>query len=361
MDLDRIRKGAAPATAVMAADDAYAGASQTMVAPPPVPPAAARPAPPPPPPRRVWPWLLAILLLLVVAALGGFAFFDLGNSGKRNDAGSTTGAATVTVQSVIGFDAATAQQVLQKQNLVPVTEEAFSSKPAGTVAKQEPVAGTVVQAGSQVTITVSKGADVVSVADVTGKTYDAAKSILTGDDFKVKKKSQSDDTIPKDQVISQDPPAGTQAQRGSTVVLTVSSGPAAVSVPALINISQAAATQQLTDLGLQTSVVQASSTVYRKGRVSAQDPAAGTSVQKGDTVQITVSTGPPPVAVPDVVGKTQASAEAALSNKGLRDTVQTVPVLDPAQDGIVQASDPPAGEQVAPGTTVVISVGKFGP
>jgi serine/threonine-protein kinase len=360
MDLDRIRKGAAPAaaTAVMAAGGAYA-ASQTMVAPPPVPPDAATRPPSQPPPRRTWPWLLAIILGIIVAALAGWLFFDLGNNSKGGGSGTT--AATVAVQDVRGFSAASAASALQKQGLVVDQAQAFSDKPQGTVADQNPPAGTVVDVGSTVTITISKGQDLVAVDDVTGKTYDAAKSILTGNDFKVKKKSQSDDTIPKNQVISQDPPGGTQAQRGSEVVLVVSSGPAAVTVPPLINVKQADATAQLTQLGLQTAVVQAASTVYKEGRVSAQDPAAGQQVAKGSTVTITVSTGPPPVTMPDVTGKTQASAEAELTNDGLKFTTETVPVTDPSQDGIVQATDPVAGTSVKPGSTVVLQVGHFGP
>jgi eukaryotic-like serine/threonine-protein kinase len=361
MDLDRIRKGAPPAaaTAVMAADAAYAAASRTMVAPPPVPPDAAARPPSSPPPRRTWPWLLAIGLGILVAALAGYLFLDLG--GSSGGGGTATTTSTVAVQDVRGFSAASAASALQKQGLVVEQAQAFSDKPQGTVADQNPPAGTVVDVGSTVTITISKGQDLVAVEDVTGKTYDAAKPILTGDGFKVKKKSQSDDTIPKNQVISQSPAGGTQAQRGSEVVLVVSSGPAAVTVPVLINMKQADATQALADLGLQTSVVQAASTVYKAGRVSAQDPASGQQVPKGSTVTITVSTGPPPVDVPDVTGKTQASAEATLTNDGLKVTTETVPVTDPSQDGIVQATDPAAGTSVKPGSTVVLQVGHFGP
>ena len=57
-----------------------------------------------------------------------------------------------------------------------------------------------------------------------------------------------------------------------------------MTVPVLINMKQADATQALADLGLQTAVVQAASTVYKAGRVSAQDPASGQQVPKGSTV-----------------------------------------------------------------------------
>jgi serine/threonine-protein kinase len=357
MDLDRIRKGAAPAaTAVMAGEEAYA--SRTMVAaPPPVAPDALR-TPPPPPPRRTWPWLVAIGLGILVAALAGWLFTDLGSSGSNG--GGSTSIALVTVKDVRGFQADTAQSTLEAQGLKVVQTQAFSSDPAGTVSAQDPAAGTPVAPNTQVTLTVSKGLEMVEVTDVTGQTYSDASHALKADGFKVSKQTQPDPTVPKDQVISQNPPGGTQAQKGSKVTLIVSSGPSNVSVPSVVNMRQADAQAALSAAGLTSTVKQAPSTAFAAGHVISQSPSAGTSVAPQSNVTITVSTGPPPVDVPNVVGMSEADAEAALQNVGLGFTVQTTPVTDPAQDGIVQSTNPTAGTSVKPGTKVVLSVGNLG-
>ncbi len=359
MDLDRIRKGAAPAaTAVMAADEAYAAAGRTMIAPPPV---AVDQRPPPPPERKTWPWLLVVLLGVVIAGLAAYLFLNLGNGAGGNGASTGTTTGTLAVPDVLGFDGVTAQQSLQDQGFQVTLVEAFSTKPVGTVASQSPVPGTIVASGAPITLTVSKGPELIRVQDVTTKTYAAAVPILKGDGFRVRKRDRADPTIPLGTVISQNPAGGQQAPKGSTVVLVVSSGPAQATVPSLINLSQSDATAQLAALGLTTKVAQASSTVYKAGRVIDQNPAGGVKVATGSTVQITVSTGPPPVAVPDVIGRTLAAAQAKIENAGLKWTVETVSVTDPTQDGLVQETDPVAGDMVPPGTKVILRVGHFGP
>jgi serine/threonine-protein kinase len=358
MDLDRIRKGGAPAaTAVMAADEAYAQASRTVVAPPPAS-VESQQRPPAEPERRTWPWLLAILLGVVVAGLASYLLLDLGSGGGGTTTGSTT--TSLVMPSVLGFDSVTAQQQLEKQGFQVVTTEAFSTRPQGTVAGQSPDAGTIVAPGATITLTISKGQDLVVVQDVTQKTYDAAVAIMRGDGFKVERKLRADDTIAKDIVIAQDPAGGRQAPRGSKVILVVSSGPAAVNVPSVIDQTQSTATANLAAAGFQVKVDQASSTAYKAGHVIDQTPAGGVQAPKGSTVTITVSTGPPPVPVPNVVGLSETVAEAKLQNAGLKWTVDTTVVTDPAQDGLVQATDPVAGVKVPPGTTVIITVGHVG-
>src|SRR5438876_622403 len=68
------------------------------------------------------------------------------------------------------------------------------------------------------------------------------------------------------------------------------------------------------------AVAQQSSSTVASGSVISQSPAAGTSVAKGSAVNLVVSTGPNPVgqvAVPNVVGQTQATATSAITGAGL--------------------------------------------
>ena len=361
MDLDRVRKGlgVTQATAALSASDAYAAAGRTMVAPPPPTSGAYAPTQAPPPPRRNWPWVVVLILLAAVAGLAAYLFLNLGDSGGNNDTATTT--AQVTLRSVIDFpvDAAVAQ--LTADGLTVKQVRAFSSKPKDTVTKMDPAAGTVVDAGSEVTITVSDGVEQVEVNDVVGKQADSAETILKGDGFKVTQKGKSSDTVPEGQVISQNPAAGSEADKGSTVTITVSRGLAQVTVPNVINLPEGEARRQIEGEGFEVSVDNAPSATIAAGTVISQDPGANRKADKGSTVTIVVSSGVPQERVPTVAGKSEDDARQTLEDLGF--TVETADVLvtDPAQDGAAQETDPPAGSEVPQGSTVTILVGRLGP
>ena len=131
-----------------------------------------------------------------------------------------------------------------------------------------------------------------------------------------------------------------------------------VPVPDVVGETEADATSAITDVGLVTGTSEGSSEDVAEGIVISQDPASGTEVADGSTVNIVVSTGPPPpalVPVPDVVGQDVAEATETLEAEGFvveiaeeeSDTVET---------DIVIGSNPSAGTEVAEGTTVVLSV-----
>jgi hypothetical protein len=97
-----------------------------------------------------------------------------------------------------------------------------------------------------------------------------------------------------------------------------------VTVPNVVNQTQAAATTALTGVGLVVgTVTQQSSATVAAGNVSSQNPAAGVGVSAGSAVNLVVSTGPAPapgptmVTVPNVVNQTQAAATTAITGAGL--------------------------------------------
>ncbi|HKU57358.1 MAG TPA: Stk1 family PASTA domain-containing Ser/Thr kinase [Gaiellaceae bacterium] len=116
---------------------------------------------------------------------------------------------------------------------------------------------------------------------------------------------------------------------------------------------QARAVRQITALDLHPKVLHGSSKRYKDGLVFRQDPSAGVKVDKGGTVKIWVSTGPPKVPVPDVKGEQWSDAQAALVNAGLKPVKFGVPG---ATAGKVTATDPPAGKSVPEGTKVRVNV-----
>jgi len=144
------------------------------------------------------------------------------------------------------------------------------------------------------------------------------------------------------------------------VTLTVApSLPGTVSIPNVVGLTQAAAQTAILTAGLTVGTVTTqSSTTVAAGSVISQSPACGV-VAPGTAISLTVSTGPPPVAVPNLVGDSQLTAIFAIRGAGLTvGTITTAPSSTEPQ-GFVASQDPPAGTPVAPGFTVnfVVSSG----
>jgi serine/threonine-protein kinase len=139
-----------------------------------------------------------------------------------------------------------------------------------------------------------------------------------------------------------------------TYALTRPSTGAPVTVPLLEGLDAAHAQTRANAHGLLTSTVQQTAD-DPKGFVIGQDPAPGGWLGRGGTIKLIVSKGPKPVPLPDVVGKPQAQAAAALSraqfvvgiSKSYSDTVRT---------GSVIATQP--ASQAPPGSTVVMVVSR---
>ena len=105
-----------------------------------------------------------------------------------------------------------------------------------------------------------------------------------------------------------------------------------------------------------------SSGTVASGSVITGSPVAGTLVTLGSAVNLVVSTGPAQVAVPNVVGQTQAAATTAITGAGLVvGTVRTVrtPFIGTVASGRVISESPVAGTLVALGSAVnlVVSTG----
>jgi serine/threonine-protein kinase len=129
---------------------------------------------------------------------------------------------------------------------------------------------------------VSDGPAPVAVPDEAGKSFDEASQALTALGFQVVRADDFHATIASGKVIGTDPAPGQEAPRGSQVTIHVSKGPELVKVPSLVGQSLEAATQLLQSQGFQIDTQS-----YLPGRVvRAQDPAAGTSVNKGTKVTL---------------------------------------------------------------------------
>jgi N-acetylmuramoyl-L-alanine amidase len=96
-----------------------------------------------------------------------------------------------------------------------------------------------------------------------------------------------------------------------------------------------------------------------KGQVSAQLPLAGTQVNAGTAVGLTVSTGPQGIALPNFVGMTQEAAKETLHKDGLQ--FKITKVLDPNQPGVVLNQSPSPGTTVVPDQMIELTVSQAPP
>ena len=226
---------------------------------------------------------LLVVLLLLVAGILFFVGRNLGSTTKQ-----------VAVPSVTGQSAADATNLLQTAGFkVNTSTRQNDTVKEGEVFDQDPKGGVKADEGAVVTIVVSAGAGKVDVPNVVGKTQAQATSLLTNAGFTPQVVQQPDDTIKAGEVISQSPAAGGQADKGSTVIITVSSGVAQVSVPSVAGDDLAGASATLGAAGFKVTSIQQSSTTVAAGTVINTNPAAGTQMAKGSTVQVIVSSGPP--------------------------------------------------------------------
>jgi beta-lactam-binding protein with PASTA domain len=330
----------------------------------------AEPVPPPPPPERSW-WLWLLLLLLLV--VGGLIAWWL----------LTRGDDKTTVPNVIGLRQQAAERRLHDADLKVLTAQGASERPQGVVFQQRPGAGTQLDEGQTVTITISSGRARVAVPDVSGLQQQAAVQQLTTAGFMpdIKRVASSKR---KGIVVDQAPLPGVTALKGSTVVLSISSGARPVVVPSVVGLRQSDAVTQLMDARLVPQIRNVPSTRPR-GIVVAQKPPAGKEVDRGSAVTLNVSRGSGAggvttttattattstttttattttstttaarVRVPSVSGLAVTAAARRLNQARLRPTVRYVSSSERA--GIVTAQIPAAGSMQPRGARVRINV-----
>jgi len=130
-----------------------------------------------------------------------------------------------------------------------------------------------------------------------------------------------------------------------------------VAVPGILNQDQAAAEAALKAAGLEVgTVTQAPSDQDQVGKVIQTDPAGGTRVDEGTTVNLTVGTGPDAITVPNVVGLTEDEARANLENAGFTGSISTRQVSSLAEEGRVTAVTPEQNSQASPSQAIVLSI-----
>ncbi|HFI0645327.1 TPA: Stk1 family PASTA domain-containing Ser/Thr kinase [Streptococcus suis] len=202
-------------------------------------------------------------------------------------------AAMVVIPDVSGKDLATAQQELETLGLkVTVKEEYSLTVDKGIVIKTNPEVNASAEKGSSVTLYVSKG---VVVPNVIGKSQESASQILQDAGFYIGTITQVySSTVEAGQVISTDPVADTELERGAVINLEVSKGKE-ITMPDLTSgrLTYSQASNQLQALGVKVANIekQEDRSYYSTTSdiVIGQYPVAGSSIEGTVTLYVSVA------------------------------------------------------------------------
>lgn len=196
----------------------------------------------------------------------------------------------------------------------------------------------------------------VPVPTVVGQTQEQAIATLkeAGLEFAIASTEASSE-IPANSVISSDPEAGTIVDKGTTVKVVLSSGPADTTVPDVSGLTQQQARDQLKQNGLQVSdVVTVDDPSQEKGRVIKTDPEAGAKISEGESVTLFIASGN--VSVPaDLVGRPRDEVLQALQELGLNTNVETEESAEHEEGTVMSLS---ATGTVSKDTTITVTVAK---
>ncbi len=197
--------------------------------------------------------------------------------------------------------------------------------------------------------------EAVPIPAEVGDTLAAAQDRLTGLGFQVKTSLSESTTVAPNVVLAQDPPSGTNAPKGSTITLTVSSGLPLIEMPDLSAFSLDDAKRFLTQNGLVLKVLTHFDSAAR-GTVIAQAPLAHAKIRLHSLVTLTVSDGPQPVDVPNVVALSLDAARQLLTQHHLKLVVGKQTPSDDIPQGTIISQDPKDAASLVAGGTVTVEV-----
>lgn len=230
-----------------------------------------------------------VALLALVGALAAAGVFG-GTPSKHTTASPTQSA--VSVPDLTGKDEAGARSTLEGVGLAFQRGADVSSDtvPEGQVVSYDPGAGTMAAPGTKVEVHFSSGSATVTVPNVSGQTQGDARNALEKAGLTLGDVTTVDaGGVKAGNVVSTDPAAGTKAKRGSTVNLQVASGRLVVPQN-LVGMSLDDAKKALTSAGFTVITINQQTTTQQdqNGKVLSVNPAAGTTVDSGAEITLTV-------------------------------------------------------------------------
>ncbi|MBF6214151.1 Stk1 family PASTA domain-containing Ser/Thr kinase [Nocardia puris] len=197
----------------------------------------------------------------------------------------------------------------------------------------------------------------IAVPDLSNMPAQQAQDELERLDFSVAIQQKPDGKVANGNVIATQPLGGSRIDKGATVTLQVSTGPAQVQVPKLDGLTVQQAEQELNAVGLRMdpNVVRRESSAADVDKVIGTEPGAGARVDVDQAIVVSVGSGPEKVSVPRLVGQDISVAEPNLvDSAGFQIVIEEVASSRPK--GEVIATNPAGGTRADRGSTVTVQV-----
>jgi serine/threonine-protein kinase len=199
------------------------------------------------------------------------------------------------------------------------------------------------------------------VPSVVGQSKAAAVRAIEKAGFKAGVEEEYSDRVAAGFVSRQAPTGGTSLRDGATVDIWVSKGSETFALEDMRGWTESEVDDYLSENDLVGDRHTGKSSAVAEGQVFRQDPPLGTEVKRGDTIAYWISTGKPQATVPDLSGKTQDEASAALADVGLKLVVAGTETSTTVPAGSVIRQDPSADQKVAKGSSVSVVVSSGSP
>jgi serine/threonine-protein kinase len=296
--------------------------------------------------RRVITIASGIVALILVIVIALAIRQSLARGPRTPDLSGKTAADAVAALHAMGVD-----EVTIKNRIDPLV-------PAGLADGTDPPADAPLPTGSALTLYISLGPTKMGLPNVIGRDPKSAEALLTSKGFAVRIGTLvHSNIVAKGLVAKTNPAPGEKVPMHGAVVLFPSGGPMAVTVPNIVDMSDADARKALAKAGLTLQISQVIPDVNIPAQtIMDQQPNGGATAPPGSSVVVEESGGPNSITVPNVVGGTVPDARNALTQAGLN--VGAVgQVEDPSTTpGTVVSQNPQAGAQTGQGAAVDLYV-----
>lgn len=198
----------------------------------------------------------------------------------------------------------------------------------------------------------------VQIPQLAGQPAAAAVQSLAAEGVSSSQRQVFDEQVTKGRVVGSDPGSGETIRRYQAVELLISKGPELFAVPNIVGRDNAAARKALKAAqvapGRTTKEYNES---MAAGQVVSQDPRPDEQVRRGTKVAYVLSRGPAPVEVPQVSGRPEKEAVAALEGAGFTAAKSGEDFDRQVPQGSVIAQDPASGTAER-GSTITYTVSK---
>lgn len=221
-------------------------------------------------------WISVGAIILVIACGTGWWFFGR----------------SVVTPDVDGQTAVQAEKVLHKHNLRVgnITRVYDSSVPKNRIISSSPNGSDKARVNSYVNLKISQGVKQMTMADYVGSNYDDVASNLRAKGFRVVETKVHSETVDPGQIMKQNYAKGkTVATASHTIRFRVSAGKTQIKIPNFKNQDVSAVQKFANEHNLQLTTQEKTSKTIATNHVITQTPKAGSTLNRGDTLTVTVA------------------------------------------------------------------------